>query len=379
MPLFLFRRPPQPQADLWASALVRGVSPFHIAPQWEAAIDAERLSPSALSAWRQYNIMCHTYSQSPLPLSVISIMAYALWYVCVKRNSSANLHSEVARLHAYARAQRPRLPWPDFLAEGGDSQTSRLDKICKAYPAEVRGAPALTLRAGLCRAIAYLRTLGPNLWALQWIAILSSMHNMILRPCEIIPLNSFPVAEGTISGFAYPRVGEFTFVQPDDASGCAGGVQYTVALSKTQKDSFDARICTVAAVYQLSGATVDAARDLRSYMSAAGVLGAPPHTPVFHYRERDGSPRGRMSRAMLLRELRAHILTPAGVVDAHSYTLRSLRPGGATDLAAAGVDDTVVRKIGKWSTEHGMVPYNRVDHHLLHSLSKHRHSLLAIQ
>lgn len=379
MPLFLFRRPPQPHADLWASALARGVSPFDVASQWEAAIDAERLSPSALSAWRQYNTMCHAYAHDPLPFSVNSVMAYALWYVCVKRNSSANLHSEVARLHAYARAQRPRLPWPDFIADGGDSQTTRLDKIRKAYPAEVKGAPALTLRAGLSRAISYLRTLSPNLWALQWIAILSSMHNMILRPCEIIPRDAFPVAEGTASGFAYPRVGEFTFVEPDVASGCAGGVQYTVALSKTQKDVFDARICTVAAVYQLPGASVDAARDLRIYMLAAGVLGAPPDTPVFHYRNRDGRPRARMSRAMLLNELRSLILLPAGVAEAHSYTLRSLRPGGATDLAAAGVDDTVVRKIGKWSTEHGMVPYNRVDHHLLHSLSRHRHALLAIQ
>ena len=187
MPLFLFRRPPQPQADFWASALARGASPFDVASRWEAAVDSERLSPSAISAWRQYNVMCHTYGKDPLPLSVNSIVAYALWYVCVKRNSSANLHSEIARLHAFARAQRPRLSWPDFAADGGDSQSARLDKIRKAYPAEVRGAPALTLRVGLSRAISYLRRQGSNLWAMQWIAILSSMHNMILRPCEIIP------------------------------------------------------------------------------------------------------------------------------------------------------------------------------------------------
>ena len=78
-------------------------------------------------------------------------------------------------------------------------------------------------------------------------------------------------------------------------------------------------------------------------MSAAGELGAPPHTPVFHYRERVGRPWTRMSRAMLLR----HILAPAGVVDAHSFTLTRFHPGGATDLAVAGVDDTVVKKIGK--------------------------------
>ena len=54
-------------------------------------------------------------------------------------------------------------------------------------------------------------------------------------------------------------------------------------------------------------------------------------------------------------------------------------PRGGDRFCAAGVENTVVRKIGKWSTEHGMVPYNHIDHHLLHSLSRHRHSLLAIQ
>ena len=48
-------------------------------------------------------------------------------------------------------------------------------------------------------------------------------------------------------------------------------------------------------------------------------------------------------------------------------------------MAAAGVPDSVVRKIGKWTAETGMVPYNRVDHHLLQSLSKHRQALFAVQ
>jgi hypothetical protein len=38
-----------------------------------------------------------------------------------------------------------------------------------------------------------------------------------------------------------------------------------------------------------------------------------------------------------------------------------------------------VRQVGKWASEHGMVPYNRVDHYLLHGLSQYRQALLAIQ
>ena len=119
-------------------------------------------------------VTCRPY----LPFTVVSIIEYALWFVCVKRNSSANLHSEVSRLHSFARAQRPRIAWPDFTADGGDSQTSRIEKIEWAYPAEVQGAPALTLRAGLSRAIAFLKRMSPNLRALQWIAILTMMHSI---------------------------------------------------------------------------------------------------------------------------------------------------------------------------------------------------------
>jgi hypothetical protein len=51
------------------------------------------------------------------------------------------------------------------------------------------------------------------------------------------------------------------------------------------------------------------------------------------------------------------------------FTLRSFRPGGATDLAAAGMPSSAIRKLGKWSSEAGVVPYDRVDHNLLQNLS----------
>ena len=374
-----YRRAPKPHADMMARSLALGASPFDVAVQWKPLIMQERLSASSSSAWNQYTLCCASYSRSPLPLSVVKLTALMLWYVCVKMKSSANLNSELGHLHAYCDAQHPCIPWPDFAAEGGEAQTKLISRVQKSYPAEVKPAPALTLRLGLARAVRYLRSLLPNLWAQQWIAVLACMHDMILRPAEIIPTDKFPVAEGFPGGFAYPRLADFTFVSPDAGLGCAGGLQYVTAFSKTQKDLFDKRICTVAAVYQLPDAPVDAARDLRAYLAAAGLLTASPHTPVFYYRARDGSVGDRLSRASLLYELRKYILVPAGVPNALSFNLRSLRPGGATDMAAAGVPDSVVRKIGKWTAETGMVPYNRVDHHLLQSLSKHRQALFAVQ
>ena len=249
--------------------------------------------------------------------------------------------------------------------------TARIRKVQIDWPAEVCGAPALTLRLGLARAISYLRSFGlSDLWALQWLAILSIMYAMLLRPSEIIPLDKFPVAAGTRSGFAYPRLGDFIF--------SVGGILYRTALSKTMKDRIDYRTCTAAAL-DLDGAIVNAPRALRDYISAAGLSSAPPSTPVFYYRARDGSHTSRMSRGKLLHELRTMILAPAGVHKWQQFTLRSFRPGGATDLAAAGVPETVIRKLGKWSSESGIQPYDRVDHHLLQDLSGHSRALLALQ
>ena len=275
----------------------------------------------------------------------------------------------MSTLSSYARANG--IPWPDFSTNGsGASLSARVTKVQKDFPSEVRGAPALTLRFGLTRVMVYLHSLGQNLWAMQWLAILSLMHSMILRPSEVIPLDRLPVAKNTRSGFAYPRLGDFLFE--------ATGLLYRVALSKTMKGVVDYRTCTAAAL-DIDGAPVNAPRALRSYLAAAGMLGAPADTPIFYYRARDGSHTSRLSRGALLRELRTMVLAPAGVPGWQHFTLRSLRPGGATDLASAGVPDSVIRKLGKWSSESGIKPYDHVDHHLLRDLSSHRQSLLSLQ
>ena len=181
-------------------SLRAGASPFDFAELWEKGHDAAHLSPSSESAWRQYQIMCLRYSRATLPITVTALVAYMLWYVCVKENNSANLNSEMLRLSSYCSTKG--IPWPDFLTQGsGDSLSARIAKMQKDWPSQVIGAPALTLQAGLKQAILYLKTRGRNLWALQNIAIMSTMYEMLLRPSEIIPLDHFTVAEGTTSGF----------------------------------------------------------------------------------------------------------------------------------------------------------------------------------
>jgi hypothetical protein len=376
---------PFPHVARAERALRLGLSPFALASAWEADHDQTRLSQTALSTWRQYTVFCESWEQDPLPLSVTSIVAFLLNYVLVRGNSSANLNSVASNLRAVVDAHR--YPWPDFSADGGDTITRRILKIQQDWPAEVVGAPALTLRGGLIQAIAYLRSFPPgDLWARQWDAILSLMHDMILRPSDIIPLDRFPSVAcdgGSPSparqgqAFAYPRLGDFIFAPP--VPPCTlGGLHFRTALSKMQKDRVDYRLCTAAAL-EIPSAVVNGPRAFRTYLTEARLWGKSADAPVFFYRKRDGQPGPRLSRAALLRELRGLVLSPAGVSGPQGFTLRSLRPGGATDMAAAGVPESTIRKVGKWSSTQGLLPYNRVDHHLLSGLSQFSQPLLSLQ
>ena len=95
----------------------------------------------------------------------------------------------------------------------------------------------------------------------------------------------------------------------------------------------------------------------------------------FFYRDREGNQTNCLSRGVLFRKLRSHILRPAGVTGWQHFTLRSFRPGGATDMAMMGVPDTVIRKLGKWSADSGIEPYNRVDLHILRDLAVYREAM----
>jgi hypothetical protein len=47
-------------------------------------------------------------------------------------------------------------------------------------------------------------------------------------------------------------------------------------------------------------------------------------------------------------------------------------------LASAGVPDSIVIKLGKWSSEAGIVPYDRVDLHLLRDLN-FKQAMMSLQ
>ena len=230
---------------------------------------------SALSAWHQYESCCAAYEKEPLLLSVTNLVAFFLFYVRVRGNSFGK--SELGRGQPARRRRRLRWPWPDFTAvDSGDSLTQRLLKIQKDWPAEVRGALALTLRFGLCRASAFLRRgCTRDLWALQWAAILSLMHDMLLWPSDITPLDRLAKSKGPLSEF-YPRLGDFVFVPPTSPLSL-GGLHFRTALSKMQKDRIDHRLCTAAAL-EIPSASVTVPR-LCGPISRRRICGASPSTP----------------------------------------------------------------------------------------------------
>lgn len=378
IPLFAYRMKPRPHAVALDSALAAGSSPFDLVADYVHNHNTSNLSSSAKSAWNVYARMCAQFGWPVTPLSATGLVGFMIGYVRIRGNSSASLPSRISQLHSFCNAQRPPIAWPDFVAETGETMSKHISRIQKDWPAEICPAPELMYATGLCAAIAYLESLPPNLWTLQWLAIMSLMHALLLRPSDIIPLNELPVAEGTFSGYAFPRRGDLTIL---DASAAPphGELRFFNPLYKTNKLYIDRRKCTPATIGLGDGAAVDAVRLTRRYLEAAGLWNAPYYTPIFHYRNRDGSPRGHMSRAVLLAELREHILAPAGVPEWHKMQLRSFRPGGASDLRAAGLSKDVVHTVGKWASVAGLAPYDRADRYMLQHMQPFRQSIVDRQ
>jgi hypothetical protein len=225
---------PLPHVLRAESALASGVSPFDLALHWERNHDVTRLSSTVVSAWRQYERMCEIHRHASTPLSVTSLVAFMLYYVLVRRNSSANPNSVVSQIRAFADAHS--IAWPSFTGpDSGDLITARIAKIQRDWPAEVRGAPALTWQAGVLRVAEFLDRKPPSdLRAAQRLALITRLHDMLLRPSDITPSDALAKARGSGPEFAHPRRGDFLFVPPV-ATATLGGLHYAAALSKMQK------------------------------------------------------------------------------------------------------------------------------------------------
>jgi len=95
------------------------------------------------------------------------------------------------------------------------------------------------------------------------------------------------------------------------------------------------------------GMYVDAVREVRNMLDVDPVApSAAAHTPMFRVPSTN-SP----LRTNDLRDLLRVLMTRVGETEPHQFGTHSLRIGGATALFAAGADETVIRTMGRWSSD----------------------------
>ena len=95
----------------------------------------------------------------------------------------------------------------------------------------------------------------------------------------------------------------------------------------------------------------DAARMMRAYLgSTAGDAASPLFTTMHDTRMACGTPRGRL----------AHWLNAVGVSDHAAYGFHSMRAGGATHAARAGVAVRHIKELGNWKSD-AVNAYVRLD------------------
>jgi hypothetical protein len=74
--------------------------------------------------------------------------------------------------------------------------------------------------------------------------------------------------------------------------------------------------------------------------------------------------------AMSLSQYNLGIIKLCRKANVERVTARGSRPGGRTDLGAAGVQDSVATTLGRWSTQQAGRPYSRLAERLLHHVVK---------
>ena len=113
------------------------------------------------------------------------------------------------------------------------------------------------------------------------------------------------------------------------------------------------------------GTGTDAYAALRDWEEADPI---PPSmrdtTPLFSL----GRPRGRTSREQVSAAVRTVIRSSGETQPARQFAGRSLRVGGATELAARGASDLTIRLLGRWGSDAAHA-YTRVSHAQALSLS----------
>ena len=197
-------------------------------------------------------------------------------------------------------------------------------------------------------------------------AALSLGHQCILRPQALLLLER----------------ADLVFITPDGKQ--AGGLAVRIISDKNAKKIEDKRSNVRWAINRPPWRIVNAPAAVLRHLQVNGLLSSPPETPLWQLRDpktgyckRRGGIAVRWTSTTARRQLRHDVWKAAGVPHWQSLSLRSLRPGGATDADAEGLPSNLRKATGAWKTEESAQLYVRQHASILGKLSKFERRLAA--
>ena len=296
------------------------------------------MSDNMRYAWSAYERVCRADCVDPLPVTKRKLIG--MWCERVLGNGlkSSGLKTITSRVMTRAGLLGHVVP-EDVKTEIG----AELEQFCKTYPCEVSSAaPALGAYDGrLSRVIQYAEDRADgSLFFKEMAAILHLSAVLYPRPSALL--------EGHL------RLNHL-LLQPPDPPRSRGGLVVRLLLPKSNKKTVDER--RDSHPVPMGPAVIS----VLSFLQARGLLqqGAPSDAIIFP--EIDPSNDSIINAALSVDRstvlLRRHVFIPSGIDDAHHITLRSIRYGGRTDAAVAGVPEPQALAQGGWNSASGAKPY----------------------
>lgn len=276
------------------------------------------------SGQRRYISFCQRTMHNPLPLTESSVCQFVA-FLAKERVKHASIKCYLSAI----RHLQISSGFPDLFL---DKQWPRLQYVLKGVKRSQGSAPAIPPRRPITPQI--LHSIRQS-----WPAGEPSHNTRMLW------------AAVTLGFFGFLRSGEFTI--PSDASfdpqihltpqdiavdNCSNPSLIRVYIKKSKTDPFRH------GVHIFCGKTDDALCPVSAMMSYLAMRGT---SPGFLFQFEDGLP---LTRNRLVHNLR-QTLTKAGIpTEDHRYSGHSFRIGAATTAAAKGLEDSLIKMLGRWES-----------------------------
>ena len=327
-----------PPAARAALAAAQSMSSWRaVAVAFQSADIGHRLA-ATVSEWRSYVATCEADGAEPLPLSIVSVLAWWHHRVVGNRLKSSALPSVTSRLLSHAA-----LLGAPASATLTDTIWYELSRFRAAFPCEVAPAAPPLGDAGdghLSLALAFAETRANSSLLYRVLhTLLVVSQALYCRPTAL--LDGHLRRDHILSVPASP-------VAP-------GGLVLRLLLPKREKGKVDMRRDSFPIP------TGPATRALLALLGALGLLADDAQADAIVFpdidprRDRIRGPAMSVERATDL--LRRHVFIPAGLPAGGRLTLRSIRSGASTDAAARGVSTLDRLAQGGWASEAGAKTY----------------------